>query len=276
MSIRDALVCVANDPACETRVDLAVRLAADHGAHLTGLYVVAWPPIPGYIAAELPREVHQQRDRLLQEGAAEAERVFRARAGHAGVAHEWRVVGDDILPSAAVHARYADLTVVGQGLDLGDAPADLVGLPEHLVLDVGRPVLVVPRYGAFPTVGERVLVTWNGSREATRAVADALPFLQRASKVIVLSINPAGEPERRLPGADIALYLARHQVRVEAATTRATDITVGDVILSYAADIAADLIVMGAYGHTRLREMVLGGATRHLLRHMTVPVLMSH
>lgn len=276
MALKDLLVVVANDPACATRLDVAGDLATSCGAHLTGLFVMALPVVPGYIAVELPAEVHDLRRRRWQEGAAEAERLFRARADRTGIAHEWRALEGDLIGTTMLHARYTDLTIVGQGVDLGDASRDLAALPEELALGVGRPVLVVPRYGTFPTVGARVLVAWNGSREATRAVNDALPILQRAKKVTLLSMNPKEVIALRVPGADIALHLARHQVTVEAAATRATDIEVGDVLLSYAADIGADLIVMGAYGHSRLREMVLGGATRHILRHMTVPVLMSH
>ena len=109
-----------------------------------------------------------------------------------------------------------------------------------------------------------------------RAVNDAIPILKRATKVTVLSIDPDVEPRPRTPGADIALHLARHGIAAEVASTSSLDIAVGDVLLSSAADAGADLIVMGAYGHSRVREMVLGGATRHLLQHMTVPVLMSH
>jgi nucleotide-binding universal stress UspA family protein len=175
-----------------------------------------------------------------------------------------------------LHARYADLTVVGQGIDLKDAPHDLAFLPEELALGVGRPVLVVPRYGTFETFGERVLIAWNGSREATRAVHDALPLLTRATKVTVLSIDPEPDSGARVPSADITLHLARHGVSAEADSTVALDMAVGDMLLSRAADLGANLLVMGAYGHSRVREMVLGGATRHILQHMTVPVLMSH
>jgi nucleotide-binding universal stress UspA family protein len=276
MALKDLLVVVSSDPVCAERLDLAGRLATAHGAHLAGLFVITPPEMPGYVAVELPPEVHDLRRRRGQERAREAERLFRARVDRMGVAHEWRAAEGDLVATTILHARYADLTIVGQGIDLGDAPRELATLPEALALGVGRPVLVVPRYGTFPTAGERVLVAWNGSREATRAVNDALPILQRASRVTLLSMNPGEGAAPRVPGADIALHLARHQVRVEAASTRATDIEVGDVLLSYAADAGADLIVMGAYGHSRLREMVLGGATRHVLRHMTVPVLMSH
>jgi nucleotide-binding universal stress UspA family protein len=276
MPLKDLLVVVANDPACATRLEVAGNLASAGAAHLTGLFVMALPVVPGYIAAELPAAVYDLQRQRWRERAADAERLFRGHADRMGLTHEWRAVEGDLVGVAQLHARYVDLTIVGQGTDVTDAPPDLAVLPEELALGVGRPVLVVPRYGTFPVVGERVLVAWNGSREATRAVNDALPILQRARAVTLLSMNPEEAVAPRAPGADIALHLARHQVAVEAAATRATDIEVGDILLSYAADMGADLIVMGAYGHSRLREMVLGGATRHVLQHMTVPVLLSH
>jgi nucleotide-binding universal stress UspA family protein len=276
MPLRDLLVHVDVDPACSSRTDVAVMLAATHGAHLTGLHVMAWPLVPAYVEAELPPRYYEDQRLQLRERAHEAEAGFRARERRRGIRSEWRVAEGDLVDTVRLHARYADLTIVGQGVDLQDVPGVLAFLPEELALWVGRPVLVVPRYGTFETVGQQVLIAWNGSREATRAVNDAIPILQRAKKVTVLSIDPEGEPDRRLPGADLALHLARHDITAEAESTQALDIAVGDVLLSRAADLGADLIVMGAYGHSRLREMVLGGATRHLLRHMTVPVLLSH
>jgi nucleotide-binding universal stress UspA family protein len=137
---------------------------------------------------------------------------------------------------------------------------------------------VVPYAGTFKTIGQRVLVAWNAGREATRAVNDALPLLEGAAKVTVLAINPHGglRGHGEVPGADIALHLARHGVRAEASAIKSDDVEIGALLLSQAADLNADLIVMGAYGHSRLREVVLGGATREILRSMTVPVLLSH
>jgi nucleotide-binding universal stress UspA family protein len=276
MGLKDLLVHVDNDPACRSRIDVAVTLAARHGAHLTGIHAMGWPRFPGYVEMELPPTFLENQRRQLEEQARRAEAHFQEGVRRGGLLGEWRVAEGDITGSVRLHARYADLTVVGQGLDLGGAPQELARLPEELALGVGRPVLVVPRYGSFDTVGERVLIAWNGSREATRAVHDALPILKRAAKVTALSIDPEAEPEPRIPGADIALHLARHGIAAEAATTPGGEVAIGDVLLSRAFDLGADLIVMGAYGHARMREMVLGGATRHLLRHMTVPVLMSH
>lgn len=275
MSLKDLLVIADNDPTHAARLDIALALAAEHHAHLTGLHVM--PPLtPIYGDMPVPETVEKMQRLELEDAARRAAAVFAERAGRATVSTEWRVAEGDIVRVASEHARYADLTVLPQGMDLGFASADLARLPQELALGVGRPVLVIPRYGSFPKVGGRVLVAWNGSREATRAVHDALPLLRRAEQVTVLSIDPDADAERRLPGADVSLHLTRHGVTVQAATIAGADVAVGDLLLSYVADHDIDLIVMGAYGHTRLREMVLGGATRTLLRHMTVPVLMSH
>jgi nucleotide-binding universal stress UspA family protein len=276
MGFKDLLVHVDNDPACGSRVDVAAAVAAKHGAHLTGLHAMGWPRFPGYVEVELPANFLDEQRRHLEKLASQAEERFHEGARRRGLRGEWRLDAGDIVGTMKLHARYADVTVLGQGRDLGGAPYDLAFLPEELALGVGRPVLVVPRYGTFETVGERVLVAWNGSREATRAVHDALPFLRAATKVTVLSIDPEHDLGPRVPSADIALHLARHGITAEADWTSGLDIAVGDVLLSRAADLGADLIVMGAYGHSRAREMVLGGATRHILQHMTVPVLMSH
>lgn len=158
-------------------------------------------------------------------------------------------------------------------------PESYVGdfFPENLILSCGRPVLLVPYASNERSTGCRVLVAWDGSREATRAVHDALPFMRTAENTTILTVNGVHEFERaRIPGADIATVLARHGVRVEVADieTGAGD-SVGEILLSVA-DNGADLLVMGAYGHARWRELVMGGATRTILRSMTVPVLMSH
>ncbi|WP_096704382.1 universal stress protein [Magnetospirillum sp. 15-1] len=179
---------------------------------------------------------------------------------------EWRPISG--LKQLALHARYADLTIVGQ------APS---GASDHItetLMSVGRPLLAVPRHGRFPSVGRRVLVAWNASREATRAVFDSLPLLEGATNVTVMTMD--AEDDDRVPGADIGLTLARHGIKVDVVRSTLGDIDAGNALLSRAADQGADLLVMGAFGHSPLREKMLGGATRHILDHMTVPVLLSH
>ncbi len=276
MPFKDLLVHVGTDRANDDRLDYALRFAQAHEAHLTTLYSPAGRAIPTFVSAHLPPAVIEESARMAEEIASRLEKQVRDAGDRAGIALEWRLVGDAMPEAAMIHARHADLTIVGQGADEEDDRPNLSRMVvESLLLGSGRPVLVVPSYGRFPTVGERVLVAWNATREAARALNDALPILKRAKAVTVLSVDPP-DAARRIPGADVALHLARHGVKVEATSAYAKDIDVGDVLLSHAADLGADMIVAGGYGHTRAREMVFGGVTRHLLAHMTVPVLMSH
>ncbi|MDJ0949348.1 MAG: universal stress protein [Alphaproteobacteria bacterium] len=278
MSLKNILVHVDDGAHCAQRVTAAAALAAAHDAHLVGLYVITPPYIPGYMSVQLGPEFYEaQRQRAREAADAAAER-FEAQAAKAGVSSEWRLAEGLVAMTLSHHARYADLTVLSQ-VDTREAPAGGTnGLPEDVILDAGRPILLIPYAGTFETIGSRVLVAWNASRESARAVNDAMPLLTAAQQVTVMNINPeqSDEEDGDLPGADLALHLARHGVPAEAAPSFGKDLEVGDILLSRAADLRADLIVMGAYGHSRLRELVLGGASRAILEHMTVPVLMSH
>ncbi|MCC7271570.1 MAG: universal stress protein [Alphaproteobacteria bacterium] len=276
MTIADILVHVDDRPSAETRMALALTLARRHGAHLAALYLFGAPPLPGYVAAELPASVLDGMREAAFERARAAESRMRRLADAAGIALEWRPV-EAVDPGPAVlHGRYADLNIVGQDDPDQSTPYD--GLVEEVVLGSGRPVLAVPYAGRFDDVGSNVLIAWNASREAARAVHDVLPLVQPKARINVLAVDPnrteAGGGA--MPGADIATHLARRGLAVEASQFVTESISVGDLLLSRAADLSADLIVMGAYGHSRVREVVLGGVTRHLLAHMTVPVLMSH
>ncbi|HZB90594.1 MAG TPA: universal stress protein [Stellaceae bacterium] len=283
MALKDILLYVDEARGHDARIALAVELARRNGAHLTGLFSVepygysalAAPGGPDFAATEAFQELEEQRRATrLALGEGLRDELDKA-AQRAGINREWRVVEDPAAEAMALHARYADLAVVGQA-DPDNRPVG-AGVVEAVLLSAGRPVLAVPFIGAA-SLGQRVLIAWNASREAARAVNDALPLLTAAERVTVLSINPAQgiADEGELPAVDIALHLARHGVKAEAAHTESEDIGVGDVILSRAADLSADLIVMGGYGHSRAREFILGGATRTLLQSMTVPVLLSH
>lgn len=271
MAFKDILVHVDNGRQAAVRLGVAARLAQADGAHLVGLHVRWRPELPPVVAAQLAPDIAALQERFNETAAREARAAFDALAPVAGTSREWRDVAGELADTVILHARYADLTVIGQAAEEDDNRP----LADPLVLAVGRPVLVVPYAGGFDTVGERVLVAWNGSREATRAVHDALPLLSRARRVQVLVIN-AGADHGDLPGADLCLHLSRHGVTAVCEHLRADEMEVGEMLLSRAADEGADLLVMGAYGRSRLRELVLGGATRHILRHMTVPVLLSH
>ena len=259
--------------------EVAFALARDMDAHLIGLYAVRTPGIPSYAIAEAATVAANLQELRL---AHSARRELAARTAFEtaarGIGHakfEWRIAKGDALDALCLSARYVDLVIAAQtqpGADDDGVPAEA---HHSLALATGRPVLQVPYAGHFATLGRRVLIAWNASRESARAVTDSLPLLRRAESVRVVTFNP-GREHGELPGADIALYLARHAVKVTVAQRNNADVSIGELILSEAADDNADLIVMGAYGHSRLRELVLGGATRTLLESMTVPVLMSH
>ena len=278
MTYKTIVVHVGGDARRRERLDIACNLAAAFDAHLVGLFALAEFLVPFALGGNAGAVIEEE-GRWRDEAARSAKSDFDAAAARAGVAKtEWRRSDRAVLGAARVSARYADLVVIGQAdpdhVDEARMPAVFA---EDLVLSAGRPVLVVPYAGRFPSVGSRVLVAWNAGREAARAVTDALPLLRRAKSVEVVAFEPrrSGADHGAEPGADIALFLARHGVKVSAARQQA-DIDIGSQILSRAADTDADLIVMGAYGHSRAREVVLGGATRSLLEAMTVPVLMAH
>jgi nucleotide-binding universal stress UspA family protein len=186
------------------------------------------------------------------------------------------VLYTEVADALATNARYADLVIVGQpDPDDADGPQ---GLPEEVTLRSGRPSLLVPYIGPAATLGQRITVAWDASREAARAVNDAMPLLERAQAVTVVTVNPRETPfgHGEQPGADIALHLARHGIKVDVERVESRDVDVANTILSHIADRGTDLLVMGAYGHSRLRELVLGGVTRTILHDMTVPVFMAH
>lgn len=278
MAYKDLLVIVDDTPGSTARIDVAIRLANAFGAHLIGLHVADIPTLRPAVLAEFPPQVLDMLSRARRDSADKARGLFeqRIRADGEGITSEWRAVHGDTAELASLHIRYADLAIAGQ-VDPDDPSGD-VDATERVVLGAGRPVLVVPYTGTFTALGRRIMVAWNASREATRAVNDAMPLFERAESVRVVSVNPqrGTRGHGAMPGADISLHLARHGVRAEAQTITADDVRVDDALLSHAFDVGADLIVMGAYGHSRLGEFVLGGATRHMLRQITIPVFMSH
>ncbi|MGE0736576.1 MAG: universal stress protein [Alphaproteobacteria bacterium] len=278
MSYKSILLHVDTDKNMNERAAAAIGIAERCGAHLTAIHVSPPLYIPAYVAAQVGDVVVDVNEKVKQEAEAAAKAQYDKIAARTTLPIEWRIDSGHVATVMSVHARYADLTVLGQYNAENEAAAFYPDLVENVVMDAGRPILVIPYAGKFPTVGKNVLLAWNASREATRAVSDAMPLLQTADKVTVFAVNPEGGPDGHgeMPGADIALYLARHGVKAEVNSLNAKDLEVGDVLLSRAADLGIDLLVMGAYGRSRLREFILGGASRDILRHMTIPVLMSH
>jgi nucleotide-binding universal stress UspA family protein len=259
------------------RLETAIQVAETFGSHIACLYALSAVPIPTYAyeATEIMREAQKRmRAEMIKEAREGYDECLR-RTGFERA--EWRSSESDVTDAVARHARYADLVVIGQ--QNPEWPSGIHKEFERIApLAVGRPLLVVPYAFERRPVGRQVLVAWNASREAARAVSDALPLLKRADHVHVVAFQPESSvlAHGEEPGADIALYLARHGVKVTASRYYDPDVDIGSQLLSRAADLSVDLIVMGAWGHSRLREYVLGGVTRTLLEAMTVPVLMSH
>lgn len=261
-----------------SRLDIAFSLAQKFDAHLVGLHALSAAPLPGWAVAEAGEVIEKAQAKARAALAQEGRKAWDAAVQRANCSKcEWRSSSADALEAVTLHARYADLVVIGQ--DDGSGASGLTpDFEQHLLLASGRPVLLVPYASEKRPVGNNVLVAWNASREATRAVTDALPLLQGAKQVQVAAFNAGrkGGTHGEVPGADIGLYLSRHGVRVTVSQYQADDVDVGNQLLSRAADLDTDLIVMGAYGHSRMAELILGGVTRTLLESMTVPVLMSH
>ena len=285
MRLRDLQVVLDASPRSQVLLGVAAELARANNAHLTGLcpLELLLPADLGFALGGYPEVMALQSavDQLqtqAMEQAATVEAGFREVLRREGISGEWRTAPGAVGEAIAFHARHADLTVIGQADP--DHPAAPAGrhMIEEVLLAAGRPLLIVPYAGTFATIGRTVLIAWTETREAARAASDALGLIDPAASVTVLTMaRPGGAEQPEVPGAEIAAHLARHGLAVTAARTVGGDgVSEADVLLSYAADLGADLLVMGGYGHSRVRELALGGVTRGVLRHMTVPVLMSH
>lgn len=274
MSYKTILVHANDKRRAERLLEPAVHLANQFNAHLHGLHVYATlpaPPIRLLNAAEVLGRITAEANANSE---AVADAFARATAGRSFTA-KWeciKVPHVDLAEAVMGQGRSADLIIAGQ-TDPDWDMAPILDFPERLALESGRPVLVIPYAGRFPTVGNNVVIAWKERRESARAVFDALPLLKSAKNVHILQVN---EDDDDAPESAIAEALARHGIKPAVRRSIVTDLSVGDEILSRLTDLGADLLVMGAYGHSRMRELVFGGVTRHIAHHMTVPTLLSH
>jgi nucleotide-binding universal stress UspA family protein len=300
MALRDILVCLDPTDAGEQRLHLAAMLAREHQAHLSAAYVTS-QEVPGaapygdlgiaapagaaglaeggYVAGMPAPTIPPAPNPDTTRGAALAdiiEQRYREAVRPQNVEGDWHLFGAGEAADLIALAKTADLVVYGQSSSDYRAPSGF--RPEDIVTACGRPMLVVPYAGNFATIGRRALIAWDGTREATRALHDALPLLGKAETVTVVTVRAREASfERDPPGLDrIVRHLERHGITARAEHTLQGDLPVSDVLLSRATDLDADLIVAGAYHHSQFREALLGGVSRELLAHMTAPVLMSH
>lgn len=280
MEYKTIVVHLDAHPRRMARMDIALRIAAQNAGHLVGLYATDAIPMPRYAGADWSTALVEAGEQQMETARNEAQVAFHAAvAQYPDVSCEWREDASGAVGAVALSARYADLVIAAQH----EPDADLdsrVGarFAENLVLAISTPLLVIPYAGSFSKVGERVLLAWDASPQAFRAATAALPFLKQAREVQVTVFDPDKHRQAHgeLPGADITLYLSRHGVKASVSQQRSVEGDIGCAILSRAADQSADLIVMGAYGHSRAKERVLGGATRTIFESMTAPVLMCH
>jgi nucleotide-binding universal stress UspA family protein len=278
MSYKTILVHVDKSQRVAEIIKVAGGIARAGESHVIGVATT------GISRFALPADVElhdsylvQHMDFMRRQARQALDKFETQAAGLDLISAEPRLVEDEPGGGLSLHARYADLVVLGQTDPNEPFTPALVDLPQYVVLNSARPVLIVPYIGQFSEMRSRVLVAWDASPSATRAVTNALPLLKRAGRVDVAVLNAEAQPDAHgeQPGADIALYLARHGVKVNV-ITRSTKTGIGDALLSMVAELGSSLLVMGGYGHTRFREILLGGATRTILESMTVPVLMSH
>ncbi len=282
MSYKTILVQVDKSRHAAERLRIAASLAAREDAHLIG---AAFTGISRFVyqaglmgdGAGFSAQLEQQLD-VLRAQARDCLPALEAAARAAGVnSFESHLLDDEAGAGISLLGRYSDLIVIGQADRDEASAATLPDFPEYVVMSSGRPVLVVPYAGSFPSVGRRALVSWDAGTSATRALTASIPLLKRAEivEVAVFNADPQTDVHGEQPGADIALYLARHGLKVDVIRQK-TQVDIGNALLSLATDLGSDLIVMGGYGHSRFREILLGGVTRTVLESMTIPVLMAH
>ena len=273
--IKDILVSLPVGRVSDSAVNYAVSVAGAFEAHLTGVAFVheLFVPATAYEATDFIAMHRAEVEKAAKAAVTKFEDATR-RAGVSATSQKLESALADFDDLFTQVTRRFDLSVVGQ-IEPGKETLEVV-LPETALFGSGRPVLVVPYIQKAGMKLDRTLICWDGSRAAARAIGDAMPFLVRTKSIDVLSVMKSETARDELPGADIAHHLARHNLKVDFKRIVANDQDIGNTILSAAADLDSDMIVMGGYGHSRLREFVLGGATRSILNTMTVPVLMSH
>jgi nucleotide-binding universal stress UspA family protein len=260
VTIKTILVVLSGVPGDETRLSAALLLGARFGASIAALHVKPTPMVgAGGMGGEMPVLLIEARQQEIDKAASAIEAGARAQAARVGSEIDWRCEEGDEVSVAGVHARYADLVVA--------AP----DLARDLVFTSASPVMAVPD-GSTPNGLRHAVIAWNGSREAARAVRDALPLIEAIGSAEVLVVDP---PQQEI-GTDIARLLAAHGVKVDVRERLSGNADIGGLLLDEARMSGADLLVMGAYGHSRLREWILGGATEEVLATARLPVLVSH
>lgn len=298
MGLKDIFVCIDPTDAGEARLRLAAALAREHHAHLSAALLLpevipgappraagqmipptgaAWMPQAGLLAGVPAQGVAPGIGASGELEIADiVEQRFRAEVEPHSITGDWHQFGSGDSAEFIALLTAVDLVVLGQTLDNYRLPGGF--RPEDVIVDTGRPALVVPHAGKFTAIGRRVLIAWDSSREAARALHDALPLIAKAEMAVVVGVSMReAQAERAHPSLHrIVRHLVRHGIPARLEEIVGSDVPVTELLLSRAADIGADLLVAGAYHHSQFREALIGGVSRELLDHATVPMLMSH
>ena len=276
MEFRELLLCVDPLQPGSVLIENAVKFAKEREARLIGVYPLEFPEFPGYVQAQLPKEILDKNREFFIDHAKEAEAAFDKACASAGIECEWRCIEGERAETVIASGRLSDLLLLAGRHNGDDSAAG--SSSGRMLLECGRPVLLLPSSPIPDDAGSRILLAWNARREAVRAVNDALPLLSKAEwvKVVVMNRHGNGLEEVGTDGHELCRHLARHGVKAEAHEITVHGESEGAALLELAEKENANMLVMGAYGHARWRELVIGGVTAHVLRHTNLPVLMSH
>ena len=271
MAIKDVLVYVDNDNACADRVTHAAALCKANNAHLSGVYTIQKMVMPAYVGAYIPADVIESREKDINEQRDTAKELFERIAASAEIDHDFHVVEGEVESVLRSDSRYVDLTIIPQRQDDMFDLNPYYELPDVL-LGSACPVLMLPSGASLAQPVERAMVAWNGTHESARALSAALPgILADAKKVDVVTVASEGTH-----AADISAHIQRHGLEVDVHVFDESAAIAGRLLLEQAEKLNSQLLVMGAYGHSRLREMVLGGATKYVISNAGLPVFFTH
>jgi len=280
MGISTILVSLNETGRVDTLLKVTANLAAKYDAHVIGLYVIPAAYVYPGVSIHVTADMIDVGQKFFCDRAKKTEEKFNECMRKQGLKGEWRnIEGKSHLISSTVvdHGRQADLVVISQ-VEQAAATGTDVEFAEKVIMDVGRPVLMVPKCGNFEGRMDSVVIGWNATRESARAAFDAIPIFEDGATAHIIWVDSELNQgtTNMLPGTELATTLARHNIEAISEPVTAPDLEPADVLLNRVSDVGADMLVMGAYGHSRLREFIFGGATRKILDQMTVPVLMSH
>lgn len=280
MSYKTIIVCLSDKEEAERLLPVAVMVARKFDAHLIGVHSLQRVDIYGSLSIQLSGNAMAEMQDIQEEHAGEIKQIFEQLTRVEEFVSEWRQITSSTTSAGerlAEQTRCADLVIMSQ-IDPDQSHPGPADIQRHVIEHGGRPVLVVPRYGEFEHIGNRTLIGWSGTGQCSRAVHDAIPFCKHGTKTHIFWVNgndKSADARLESSGLEIAGALSRHGINATAAHRTKSEIPIGDELLNEASDAGADLIVTGAYGHSKLYDFVIGATTSHLLKYMTSPVLFS-